>query len=167
MVFNNPKHPYTRMLIDSVPKLTGGGVPEGILGQVPSYMNPPKGCRFVTKCPFAMPICNDQQPPMYEVETGHRVACYLLQQVDLRNQLTSSEPILKVENLRKYFKTTRGMVKAVDELSFEMKEGEVLGVVGESGSGKTTLGNMIIGIYPPTAGKITFKGTESLKERQA
>jgi peptide/nickel transport system ATP-binding protein len=77
VVFNNAKHPYTRMLLEAVPKLTGGGVPEGILGQVPSYMNPPKGCRFVTRCPFAMSICNDQPPPMYEVENRHRVACYL------------------------------------------------------------------------------------------
>jgi oligopeptide/dipeptide ABC transporter ATP-binding protein len=74
--------------------------------------------------------------------------------------LGSSEIILQVENLRKYFKTSRGIVKAVDELSFEMNEGEVLGVVGESGSGKTTLGNMIIGIYPPTLGKISYRGMD-------
>lgn len=80
----------------------------------------------------------------------------------------SFEPILQVENLRKYFGTSRGVVKAVDELSFEMKVGEVLGVVGESGSGKTTLGNMVMGIYPPTLGKITYKGMDlsrSVKHR--
>lgn len=77
VMFNNPKHPYTKMLLDAVPKLTGGGVPEGILGQVPSYMNPPKGCRFVTRCPYAMAVCNEQPPPMYEVEKDHRAACYL------------------------------------------------------------------------------------------
>ena len=81
---------------------------------------------------------------------------------------TTSTPILQIQNLQKYFRTSRGVVKAVDELSFEMIEGEVLGVVGESGSGKTTLGNMIMGIYPPTSGKISFKGTDlskSAKER--
>jgi peptide/nickel transport system ATP-binding protein len=76
-VFRNPQHPYTKMLMESVPKLTGGGIPEGILGQVPSYMNPPKGCRFVTRCPYAMSACDVEPPPMYEVETGHRAACYL------------------------------------------------------------------------------------------
>jgi peptide/nickel transport system ATP-binding protein len=76
VVFKNPLHPYTKMLLASVPKLTGGGVPEGILGQVPSYMYPPKGCRFVTRCPYRMPAC-DQLPMMYEAEAGHRVACYL------------------------------------------------------------------------------------------
>ena len=75
-VFNNPQHPYTKMLLASVPKLSGGGVPEGILGQVPSYMNPPAGCRFVTRCPYKMPAC-EKLPPMYEAEQGHKVACYL------------------------------------------------------------------------------------------
>ena len=69
-----------------------------------------------------------------------------------------SDPILAGEGLRKYFPTRGGVIKAVDDVQFKMEKGEVLGVVGESGSGKTTLGNMIIGIYPPTAGKITFKG---------
>ena len=69
-----------------------------------------------------------------------------------------SEPILKGEGLKKYFPLRKGVIKAVDDVSFEMEKGEVFGVVGESGSGKTTLGNMIMGIYPPTFGQITFKG---------
>jgi len=69
-----------------------------------------------------------------------------------------SEPILRGEGLKKYFPLRKGVIKAVDDVSFEMEKGEVLGVVGESGSGKTTLGNMIMGIYPPTFGQITFKG---------
>jgi len=80
LVFNNPSHPYTKMLIDSVPKLTGGGVPEGILGQVPSYLKPPSGCRFVTRCPYKMPVCDVAMPPMYQVEKGHRAACYLFEE---------------------------------------------------------------------------------------
>jgi oligopeptide/dipeptide ABC transporter ATP-binding protein len=75
-----------------------------------------------------------------------------------------SQNILEVENLRKYFSTPRGIVKAVDELSFQMKEGEVFGVVGESGSGKTTLGNMVMGIYSPTSGRITYKGIDLPKK---
>jgi peptide/nickel transport system ATP-binding protein len=60
--------------------------------------------------------------------------------------------------LKMYFPTKKGIIKAVDDVDFEMKKGEVLGVVGESGSGKTTLGNMIMGIYPPTSGNIEFRG---------
>ena len=69
-----------------------------------------------------------------------------------------SEPILAGEVLKKYFPVMNGTIKAVDDVNFQMERGEVLGVVGESGSGKTTLGNMIMGIYPPTSGRITFKG---------
>jgi peptide/nickel transport system ATP-binding protein len=78
-VIKSPQHPYTKMLIDSVPKLTGGGVPEGILGQVPSYLNPPVGCRFITRCPFRMKVCEGEMPPLYAVGDGHRAACYLHQ----------------------------------------------------------------------------------------
>ena len=76
-VFSNPKHPYTTMLIDCVPKLVGGGVPQGIPGVVPSYLNPPKGCRFATRCPHKMDICVSSTPPMYEVDKEHYAACYL------------------------------------------------------------------------------------------
>ncbi|MCL4447127.1 MAG: ABC transporter ATP-binding protein [Candidatus Thermoplasmatota archaeon] len=76
-IFSNPKHPYTRMLIDSVPKLTGGGVPEGIPGVVPSYLNPPKGCRFVTRCPLKKEVCSLRPPETYEAGDRHYVACFL------------------------------------------------------------------------------------------
>lgn len=76
-VFNEPRHPYTQMLINSIPKLTGGGVPEGILGQVPSYLTPPNGCRFVTRCPYKMPVCDSAMPPLYKLAGEQEVACYL------------------------------------------------------------------------------------------
>jgi len=69
-----------------------------------------------------------------------------------------SAPILTGHGLKKYFPTKGGVIRAVDDVDFEMEKGEVLGVVGESGSGKTTLGNMIMGIYPPTSGQIAFSG---------
>ncbi len=74
-----------------------------------------------------------------------------------------SEPILIVENVKKYFNTARGIIKAVDGVSFFVNQGEVFGVVGESGSGKTTLGNMVVGIYTPTSGKIIYKGQDIAK----
>ncbi|MDA4121121.1 MAG: ABC transporter ATP-binding protein [Thaumarchaeota archaeon] len=71
-----------------------------------------------------------------------------------------TDSILVVENLKKFFPVSGGVIKAVDNVSLEMREGEVLGVVGESGSGKTTLGNMVMGVYPPTEGKILFRGMD-------
>jgi len=69
------------------------------------------------------------------------------------------EKILTVKNLKKYFKTKKGIIKAVDGISFDISEGEILGLVGESGSGKTTVGNTIIGLYTPSSGEIIYKGT--------
>ncbi|RLA85770.1 MAG: peptide ABC transporter ATP-binding protein, partial [Deltaproteobacteria bacterium] len=66
--------------------------------------------------------------------------------------------ILVVEDLRKYFKTAQGVVRAVDGISFSIKEGETFGLVGESGSGKSTTAFTIMGVYEPTGGRIFFKG---------
>lgn len=68
--------------------------------------------------------------------------------------------VLEVVDLKKYFPTKRGTVKAVDGVSFTVRTGETLGLVGESGSGKTTVAHCIIGFYPPTSGKIEFRGQD-------
>ena len=63
-------------------------------------------------------------------------------------------PILEVKNLKKYFKTSAGMLHAVDDVSFSIKKGTTLGVVGESGCGKSTLGRTILRLEPYTAGEV-------------
>ena len=68
--------------------------------------------------------------------------------------MENSEVLLKVENLCQYF----GPTKAVDNVSFDIKKGEVFGLVGESGCGKTTTGRSVIKIYDITSGSIYFKG---------
>ncbi|MDR1875043.1 MAG: ABC transporter ATP-binding protein [Synergistaceae bacterium] len=77
-VFSDPKHPYTAALMECVPKLTGGSVARGIPGRVPDYTQPPKGCRFAPRCPWARDICNGQKPPHLEVSPGHHVSCHLV-----------------------------------------------------------------------------------------
>lgn len=81
-----------------------------------------------------------------------------------------SKVLLKVENLKKYFPIRQGMfsrhvgdVKAVDDVSFELFEGETLGIVGESGCGKSTTGRAIMRLHEPTDGSITFDGVELTK----
>ncbi len=68
--------------------------------------------------------------------------------------------ILKLENLKKYFKVRRRVIKAVDGVSLEVEKGETLGIIGESGCGKTTLGRMIVKLIEPTDGKIIFDGID-------
>jgi len=75
-IFSNPKHPYTALLLSSVPRLGGKEVSKGIPGVVPNYLNPPKGCRFVTRCPYKMDICEYETPKMYEVGKDHYAACF-------------------------------------------------------------------------------------------
>ena len=74
-LFARPSHPYTRALIDCVPKLSGGGAFRGIDGSLPDYAAPPPGCRFAPRCPLAGADCA-QAPPPREVAPDHFVACW-------------------------------------------------------------------------------------------
>lgn len=75
------------------------------------------------------------------------------------------EIVLDVKNLKQYFKVSRhNTVKAIDDVTFQIYKGEVLGLVGESGSGKSTTGRSVIRIYQPTAGQITFLGEDISKK---
>ena len=79
ILFNNPVHPYTKGLLASVPKLSGGGISRGIPGRIPDYLNPPQGCRFQPRCEYSTSSCEEKPPQFFEVEKGHLVACYLAQ----------------------------------------------------------------------------------------
>ncbi len=76
--------------------------------------------------------------------------------------------ILKVTDLKKYFDTPRGLLHAVDNVSFSIERGKTLGVVGESGCGKSTLGRTVIHLHEPTSGEIIFDGRDisRVDERQ-
>ena len=71
--------------------------------------------------------------------------------------------ILEVKHLKQYFKNGRTVTKGVDDVSFDIYEGEVFGLVGESGSGKTTTGRSILQLYKPTAGEVLFEGKDVAK----
>jgi peptide/nickel transport system ATP-binding protein len=77
-LFSSPLHPYTKGLLESVPKLTGAGFSEGIKGRVPDYINPPPGCRFHPRCSYAFEICTKENPQLFDVDANdHKVACWL------------------------------------------------------------------------------------------
>ena len=74
-----------------------------------------------------------------------------------------SEKMLEVKNLKKYFTTPRGMLHAVDDISFSIEKGRTLGIVGESGCGKSTTGRVVLRLLEPTSGEIFFEGRDITK----
>jgi oligopeptide/dipeptide ABC transporter ATP-binding protein len=84
-LFKNPQHPYTMMLFSSIPVLTEEEKkikPKRVrsVGEIPSAISPPPGCRFHTRCPFASEICKKQEPNLFSVNgnSSHLVACHLI-----------------------------------------------------------------------------------------
>lgn len=76
-IFKNPKHPYTQLLIASIPRVHSSGELAGIAGSPPNLVNPPSGCRFHPRCPYVMDVCRSTNPELTSAEAGHRVACHL------------------------------------------------------------------------------------------
>ena len=78
-VFRNPMHPYTKALFSSVPVPDPDAARDRIIikGDIPSPINPPAGCRFNTRCPFAFDRCRSEEPPLVPREDSHLVACHL------------------------------------------------------------------------------------------
>jgi len=75
-IFKHPRHPYTRALLDSIPKSGKSTRLQTIEGQVPSLLNKPTGCPFRNRCKNASKQCSEVRPPIESVSTGHLVACY-------------------------------------------------------------------------------------------
>ncbi|HEY1370503.1 MAG TPA: ABC transporter ATP-binding protein, partial [Gaiellaceae bacterium] len=77
-LWETPLHPYTEALIGAVPRADGGGVlPEALPGEVPDPANPPTGCRFHPRCPYAFDRCTAEEPPLITVADGRAAACWL------------------------------------------------------------------------------------------
>ena len=181
-VFHRPRHPYSMGLLRSVPRLDRprGNRLETIEGLVPNLANALPGCRFAPRCPFRIPVC-DQEPPLYPTDTGAVSRCHRHAEIAEgkiawaasgagRQQISgqSAEPLLSVRNLTKHFPVRatlgnkRSLVRAVEDVSFDIFPGETLGLVGESGCGKTTVGRLILRLEQPTSGTIEFAGKNLL-----
>ena len=76
-VIEDAQHPYTKLLLESVPDITNLSSVKSIPGLPPDLVNPPPGCRFHPRCPYKMDICSSEEPRLREVEEEHYVACWL------------------------------------------------------------------------------------------
>jgi peptide/nickel transport system ATP-binding protein len=188
-IFATPAHPYTIGLMRSVPRLDKPRVGRlaTIEGMPPNLLAPPVGCRFRQRCPIAEDRCRET-PPVTQVtggDTTHTVACWRTDEAKTNAatlygvetaQVTAKAPhgdkvLLKVEGLKQYFNISlrQGMstrhvdIRAVDDISFTVHEGETVGLVGESGCGKTSAGRAILHLSDPTGGSIEFDGSPLTK----
>ena len=186
-VYLKPYHPYTQGLMRCVPRLgmdKRSSYLHPIRGRVPSPKDLPPGCIFEPRCDYARQECRLKKPGLDEIEPGHWVRCHFAQEIaqeswqppkelilDLSAQAEGAErgeTILSVENARTYYKVPskqlvggqKQYVKAVDNVSLEVKKGQTLGIVGESGCGKSTLVKTIIGMEKPTGGEFEFMGLD-------
>jgi len=186
-VFSRPHMPYTMGLLRSVPNLVTAGktrlVP--LEGRPPSLSLLPPGCPFEPRCPIAIDACREDEPPLLQVGSSHSAACLRALEVAdgslavadvfprpvpivADETVNSRDLILKIDDLKKHFpllagavfKKQIGTVKAVDGITLEIREGEVLGLVGESGCGKSTTILEILEMVRPDAGSITVAGRD-------
>jgi peptide/nickel transport system ATP-binding protein len=181
-IFHRPRHPYSMGLLRSVPRLDR---PRGtrlatIEGLVPNLASDLSGCRFAPRCLFRLPIC-DQEPALFSTDSGALSRCHRHVEIaegklawpasDAGAEQSVEQPtgaLLSVRGLTKHYPVRaklgnkRTLVRAVEDVSFDIYPGETLGLVGESGCGKTTVGRLILRLEQPTAGEIEFAGTNLL-----
>ena len=94
-LFTHPQHPYTEALLSAVPVPDPEAAKKRIIlkGDVPSPINPPSGCRFHTRCPYAFSRCSTEEPEMREVLPGHHVACHLRDTLPATFQEAAAVPV--------------------------------------------------------------------------
>src|SRR5262249_24832378 len=180
-VFARHLHPYARGLLGAVPRLDRGRAAQlsTIDGAPPHLLSPPSGCRFRPRCRFALEQCL-ADPTLALGEPGHLAACHRLGEIEAldppsAHTQSTSKPaangelpaaILDVKNAKKYFPVRVGFlrrpkqVRAVDDVTIDIRAGETLGLVGESGCGKSTLGRLVLRLDEPTGGEIRFESTD-------
>jgi oligopeptide/dipeptide ABC transporter ATP-binding protein len=180
--FEEIRHPYIQQLLAATPNFKKRDHPlVTIKGLVPSLGEMPAGCRFHPRCAHAFDRCHVERPALIPWKQGS-VRCHLyesgeplppLRILEEESRRLGQGPtyrckeapiLLEAHDIHVNFEIKdRGflphhhLLKAVDGVSFTVKQGQTLAVVGESGSGKTTLSRAVLGLYPMTAGHIYFK----------
>jgi peptide/nickel transport system ATP-binding protein len=187
-LYQDRRMPYTLGLLGSVPRLNAAQgtrlVP--IPGAPPSLAGLEPGCPFAPRCPLVIDDCRTEEPGLITVAEDHQVACIRTEETvgrsaaDIFRVATApaQEPwaqsddipdvVLRVANLSRTYRLTKGAVfrrtigevRAVADISFEVRRGETLGIVGESGSGKSTTLHEILELAAPQSGSIEVLGND-------
>jgi peptide/nickel transport system ATP-binding protein len=172
-VFEDPRHPYTVGLLRGIPR---AGVRKDVqrLDTIPGYL-PQLGahlpaCVFVDRCGLAKDICRQEEPEFFELGGGRTSRCYFHEKAQELPHAAPPRPapaarngggpiVLEAEHVGKTFRQEGHDVRALEDVSIVLREGETLGLVGESGSGKTTLARLLLGLSEPDAGsKVELDG---------
>jgi peptide/nickel transport system ATP-binding protein len=183
-VLADPRHPYTRALLNALPGLDkerGDRRLTTVDGMPPDPSAYPSGCRFAPRCQLRKAICDESPPPLHLIGPRRAARCWLTsegQRLPARQRRASVgspdpspvsthvTPILEVSGLVKHFRLRAGMlakpriVRAIDDVDLTVARGEIVGVVGESGCGKSTLARTLLRLHRPDRGSIRFAGHE-------
>lgn len=164
VVFNDPRHPYTVALLRCLPR-GGQRKDQGRLDTIPGFLPgigaDIKGCAFADRCALADDRCRSELPPLYDLG-GRLSRCFHHDKAQALPRATPSDvapvpkaaaaPVLRVAGLNKTYASHGHALRAVKDVSLDLRPGETLGLVGESGSGKTTFARLLLGLVPPDDG---------------
>ncbi|WP_256749860.1 ABC transporter ATP-binding protein [Mesorhizobium sp. Mes31] len=164
VVFNDPRHPYTVALLRCLPR-GGQRKDQGRLDTIPGFLPgigaAIKGCAFADRCALADDRCRTELPPLYDLG-GRLSRCHYHEKAQALPRATPSNvapapkataaPVLRVAGLNKTYASHGHALRAVKDVSLDLRPGETLGLVGESGSGKTTFARLLLGLVPPDEG---------------
>jgi peptide/nickel transport system ATP-binding protein len=179
-VFGRPRHPYTKGLLAALPRPDLARL-SPIAGRLPDLVAIDAGCNFRPRCAFATPGC--EQP---QVLSGHDHETRCHRAVEIAGlswpgsaSAAASEPfakepvqpLMRANGLSRRFVTgglldrvfgraSGGGVLAVDDVSFAVRPGEIVGLVGESGCGKSTVGRLLLRLVPADSGTLSFDGAD-------
>jgi peptide/nickel transport system ATP-binding protein len=174
---DEPLHPYTIGLLSSIPSTEGYQESlRGIPGSVPATHTVTDQCSFAARCDHRIDACLESAPALREVEPRRWAACIRIGDLSAADtpirvhtpRIASEDArdvVLAVRDLSKSYRLAGSSHPALGGVSFDLRQGEALGIVGESGSGKTTIARCILGLTTPSSGTINFAGVGDVSGR--